>query len=357
MKTLLKLIILAVLTVVIYRKIKTKKLTWGTAKSKEQSIFIKLNQKIKAFLAKKEDNRISRNLPLHRALIQSDEEIVMEWEPYRFANFYANLIVVLLWVVLILILFEMIIISTSLYYMDGFLEVIETIVSTVLTSLVIFGVAQLLIFLIFLIHIWIRGNEYLVITSKRVCYRYLDHQLSLPLDCVCSSGTNPFHMLMVSTPSGAIRVRWVRNYMQMHQQLINILIGRQSAAKAVPAETPVETKTPESPVPTEEPVSEPEKAQEPEGVPVAKPEIAPEPVPASKPVAQVERTPEPAKEEPDPFAPLPKSTAVTPQGMRIGRCVMCRRVELPVKTVPVLVAGVERRRTLCEKCAQKHAIQ
>lgn len=349
LRKLLKLAILGGLAVVVYRKIKAKKSAASSTETAKQNTFNKLYQIIKAYLSKTEDRLLSQKLPFHRTLIQPDEEIIIERDPYRFANFYAILSIFLLWMTLWFLLFEIFIISLTAY------DIIENIVTGVLITLSIYSCIQLLIFLFFLYHSWIRGKEYLVITSKRVFFRHLDYQMSLPLDCICSVGTNSFYTLTVTAPSGAIRSKWILNYIQLHQQLIAMLISRQTPEKTTPAEISGNTKQAEPPASIEDPIPEPISEPEPEITPAASPKSEPEIPPVSESVPQQEPTPVPV-EETDPFAPLPKSTSATQPGMRIGRCVMCRRVELPVRTVPVLIAGVERKRTLCEKCAQKHEI-
>jgi len=223
-------------------------------------------------------------------------------------------------------------------------------------------IAAFIIWLCYAVQNYLQSLRTLVVTNKRIYYRFLSHQVDLPLDFISAVGTHFFLMFTVSTPSGVIRIPWLENYRQLHETAVSLLLARQTDA-------PKESREPEPAVQVQQKETaapeprEPDAPAQPESVGEAPasepvPEVpAPEASPAA-PAIQAVTDKQRSSDEIDWFAPpVRQESRLADQGMRIGRCVMCRRIELPVKTVPVILAGVERKRTLCEKCAEKHGVK
>lgn len=220
-----------------------------------------------------------------------------------------------------------------------------------LTILFLF-VAAIIIWIIYALENYLHSLRTLVVTNKRIYYRFLSHRVDLPLDFVTAVGTHNFMTFIVSTPSGALRIPWIENNRQVHETVVSLLLARQTAPKKDTTEPETVVQEPEV-----EPLNtslEPEAADLESAETISSPEPPAEEIPAEPAVrpAVDMRYPD---DRTDWFAPpVRQESRLAEQGMRIGRCVMCRRIELPVKTVTVILAGVERKRTLCEKCAAKH---
>lgn len=191
---------------------------------------------------------------------------------------------------------------------------------------VVMVAAVLICYLIHKLTAWRCANEHFLITSKRVSYRFCFRQMDLPLDMVSAVGTHLLWTLTVSTPSGVIRIPFLKNYKALHKTLVSLLISRQGSTQSA---------------------ADPDDLDMADEIPdlsdMFDDSILSEMIPSD-----IEWT---SDEEIEPA--IAEEEQPLPEGYRIGRCVMCRRIELPVKTISVTISGVARQRTLCEACAQK----
>jgi len=247
-----------------------------------------------------------------------------------------------------------------------------------MSLLMVFFTGIILFFLYFLENLLLSLRSF-VVTNKRIYYRWIYRQVDLPLDYVTAVGTNLFLMITVSTPSGVIRLPWIENYRKIHRCIVDLLLARQNKTNTVIVQMPTapdspteekptaasaDTTEPEEPAPPTVQANEPEAQKSDEDLEESiQPDLTVFPTESldsttSSGVKVIRR--KPVSEDTDPFAPSVKyvpAKSLEARGMRIGRCDICRRIELPVKMVPVMVSGVKRQRTLCEKCAEKHAVK
>lgn len=76
------------------------------------------------------------------------------------------------------------------------------------------------------------ANSSITITDKRVYGKpNIFKRVDLPLDSICSTGTNILGCLMVSTASGKNRFYDIANRNEMHATICQLLIERQSTQK------------------------------------------------------------------------------------------------------------------------------
>lgn len=167
-------------------------------------------------------------------------------------------------------------------------------------------------------------NE-LVVTDSRVCFRRGSRRLDLPLDFVSAVGAGWMKSVVVSTPSGVIRMSLVNNRDDIHSVIAGLMVQRQHRPVAV-----VPGKQTASPAVKPAPKPEPKREQQ--------PEPKPEPQPPVQPVAQPEPKPEAKPEVPH----------------HKGRCMMCGEMDVPVKTVKIVIGGTARARDVCDVCAEKY---